>query len=110
MTFQASFAIFSSVIVLRKLAKPVTGGEPAGLSLFLFQGDFTMPSQKTFLLLTNRFELLKSEKHLVITDETYAKDVTDADWLFSFIWRIQTSFPYPFDKKSIKKVLLLMKL
>lgn len=37
LTFQAHFVILCSVIVLRKLAKPVTGGEPYwSLLLFLF--------------------------------------------------------------------------
>lgn len=40
LTFGVDFAIFRSVIVLRKLAKPVTGGEPAGLSLFYLQEIF----------------------------------------------------------------------
>ncbi|BCZ27136.1 hypothetical protein EUBC25_12230 [Claveliimonas bilis] len=34
-----------------------------------------MPSQKIFSTFDEQIELLKSEKHLVITDETYAKDV-----------------------------------
>lgn len=96
MTFQASFAIFSSVIVLRKLAKPVTGGEPAGLSLFLFQGDFTMPSQKTFSTFDEQIELLKSEKHLVITDETYAKDVLMRIGYFPLFGGYKHLFRIPF--------------
>lgn len=38
LTLDVHSAIFNSVIVLRKLAKPVTEGEPAGLSLFHFRG------------------------------------------------------------------------
>ena len=34
MTFTKYFAIIHVVIVSQKLAKPVTGGEPVGLSLF----------------------------------------------------------------------------
>lgn len=37
LTFLWSFAILSSVIVLRKLAKPVTGGELSSLSPFLLR-------------------------------------------------------------------------
>lgn len=34
-----------------------------------------MPSQKKFSTFDEQIQLLKSEKHLEITDETYAKDM-----------------------------------
>ena len=39
LTFCVSFAMFSSVIVLWKLAKPTGGGELSSLSLFYITGD-----------------------------------------------------------------------
>ena len=41
LTLQTNFAIFSSVIVLWKLAKPAGGGELSSLSLFYITGDFS---------------------------------------------------------------------
>ena len=70
------------MIVLRKLAKPVTGGEPAGLSLFYFKEN-KMASQKTFTTFSEQIDLLKNEKHLVISDPQSAEEISAVTNIYS---------------------------
>ena len=49
LTFQTHFVILCSVIVLRKLAKPVTGGEPAGTPLFYIMEMVYMQKMLDFI-------------------------------------------------------------
>ncbi|BDZ84340.1 hypothetical protein Lac2_24740 [Claveliimonas bilis] len=58
-----------------------------------------MPSQKTFSTFDEQIELLKSEKHLVITDETYAKDVLMRIGYFSLFGGYKHLFRIPLTKK-----------
>lgn len=48
LTFPVISVTVGSVIVLWKLAKPTGGGEPAGISLFYFIGDFEYDSYEKF--------------------------------------------------------------
>ena len=50
------FVILGSVIVLRKLAKPVTGGEPSGLSLFCYIEVNTM-TKKYLPALSSKYNI-----------------------------------------------------
>lgn len=58
-----------------------------------------MPSQKKFSTFDEQIELLKSEKHLVITDETYAKDVLMRIGYFPLFGGYKHLFRIPLTKK-----------
>mgnify|MGYP003459490837 FL=1 len=96
------------MIVLRKLAKPVTGGEPAGLSLFYFKEKCMLP-QKKFSTFSEQVEWLQDEKHLIISDRQYAEDVLKHIGYFPLMGGYKHLFRIPLTK-NIKMELLLMKL
>lgn len=58
-----------------------------------------MPSQKTFSTFDEQIEHLKSEKHLIITDETYAKDVLMRIGYFPLFGGYKHLFRTPLTKK-----------
>ena len=98
MTSTAVSAILSLVIVLRKLAKPVTGGEPAGLSLFYFKKKCMLP-QKKFSTFSEQVEWLQDEKHLIISDRQYAEDVLKHIGYFPLMGGYKHLFRIPLTKK-----------
>lgn len=58
-----------------------------------------MPSQKKFSTFDEQIKLLKTEKHLVITDETYAKDVLMRIGYFPLFGGYKHLFRIPLTKK-----------
>lgn len=84
--------------MLRKLAKPVTGGEPAGLSLFYFNEKCMLP-QKKFSTFSEQVEWLQDEKHLIISDRQYAEDVLKHIGYFPLMGGYKHLFRIPLTKK-----------
>lgn len=84
--------------MLRKLAKPVTGGEPAGLSLFHFKEKRMLP-QKKFSTFLEQVDWLQGEKKLVISDRQYAEDVLKRIGYFSLMGGYKHLFRIPLTKK-----------
>lgn len=84
--------------MLRKLAKPVTGGEPAGLSLFYFKEKCMLP-QKKFSTFSEQVEWLQDEKHLIISDRQYAEDVLKHIGYFPLMGGYKHLFRIPLTKK-----------
>ena len=99
MTFQANFAIFSSVIVLWKLAKPTGGGELSSLSLFYISGDFIMAVSKQFLTFTQQIDYLRNEKGITIANKQSAEDVLQRIGYFALMGGYKELFRIPFSKK-----------
>lgn len=99
LTFSVTSVIVSSVIVLWKLAKPTGGGEPAGLSLFYFTGDFHMPASQNFLTFTQQVNFLKNDKHIQIPNQKYAEEMIQHIGYFSLIGGYKHLFRIPLTKK-----------
>jgi abortive infection bacteriophage resistance protein len=86
------------VIVLWKLAKPTGGGEPAGLSLFLFYRRVDEMG-KNFLTFTQQVEYLKNEKNIVIPDTEYAESMLQQIGYSSLLGGYKQLFRLPLTKK-----------
>lgn len=82
--------------MLRKLAKPVTGGEPAGLSLFCYIGVNTM-TKKTFASFEQQIQHLE-EKGIIISDRAYAESMLKQIGYFPLIGGYKHLFRVPFTK------------
>ena len=82
--------------MLRKLAKPVTGGEPAGLSLFCYIGVNTM-TKKTFASFEQQIQHLE-DKVIIISDRAYAEAMLKQIGYFPLIGGYKHLFRIPFTK------------
>ena len=82
--------------MLRKLAKPVTGGEPAGLSLFCYIGVNTM-AKKTFASFEQQIQHLE-DKGIIISDRAYAEAMLKQIGYFPLIGGYKHLFRVPFTK------------
>ena len=99
LTLQTNFAIFSSVIVLWKLAKPTGGGELSSLSLFYIIGDFIMSVSKQFLTFTQQVDHLKNERGITISNDQFAEDTLQRIGYFALMGGYKELFRIPFPKK-----------
>ena len=82
--------------MLRKLAKPVTGGEPAGLSLFCYIEVNTM-TKKTFASFEQQIQHLE-DKGIIISDRAYAEAMLKQIGYFPLIGGYKHLFRVPFTK------------
>lgn len=83
------------MIVLQILARPATGGVPAGTPFYNFRRTYG----QAFLTYEQQILILESEKHLIVPDHDYAEKTLRQIGYFALIGGYKSPFKNPTTKK-----------